>query len=221
MPGASDGEATERAKRRLDEPPPNYQAHRPPTVLEPTRLRPRSGRRKNIRLGVFGGAILVVVVMASMQWNFKVNADKLRSDLQTERISNLEDACQALTNGMHLPFLLWGVQSELRPRLSASADRVIREFRDNIGRRVAWTSAREKLRRSLEFGSGDAETKGRLRLCDAPLDGVNKQVRASAAEFNESAELLKNSPDPYLGLAVLYCTRRKRRRKTWTKPRPR
>ena len=207
-PGSSDSEKTRPTVRPDGQGARTYQPVRPPTLLEPPIKPPRRSRRqKNIRLGVFGVVILVVVIMASTQVNFKSDADKLKTDLQTERIANLEDAWQryqALATRMHLPFLLGGVQSELRPRLLASANRVIREFRDNIGHSVDWPAARENLRRALELGPTDAETEGRLRLCSAHLDRIDKKIRPAAAEFNESAELLKNSPDPYLGLAVLY-----------------
>jgi tetratricopeptide (TPR) repeat protein len=113
--------------------------------------------------------------------------------------------------------MLWGAQTALKKKLVAAADETIREYRDNDAPMVfepQWTQARNLLARALEVDSGDNSIKGRLRLCEAHIDRIEagalkgfsrqKKLNIALAKFQESAELLRRWPDPYLGLARLY-----------------
>ena len=74
--------------------------------------------------------------------------------------------------------------------------------------------ARNNLSHALELDPGDSGIEGRLRLCEAHIDrfdanglrGAGRQKRLNSAvnKFEEAAELMKHSPDPYVGLASLY-----------------
>ena len=94
-------------------------------------------RRSNRALGclaVFGVACLIVFTYVSMQLNFWNAADKLKTDLETEHVTNLDDAWsryQALTKRTHLGMFLWGAKSALRKRLVAAADETIAEYRNS------------------------------------------------------------------------------------------
>jgi len=77
-----------------------------------------------------------------------------------------------------------------------------------------WVQARNSLSRALELDPGDNGIEGRLRLCEAHIERIDanalhgaarqKKLNAAVNKFNEAGELLKHSPDPYLGLASLY-----------------
>jgi serine/threonine protein kinase len=180
-------------------------------------------RRSNRALGclaAFGVACLIVFTYVSMQLNFWNDADKLKTDLETEHVTSLDDAWsryQALTKRMHLGAFLWGATGALRKRLVAAADETIAEYRNSDAPMVnepQWVQARKNLSRALELDPGDSGIEGRLRLCEAHIDrieanalrGAGRQKRLNAAvnKFDQAAELLKHSPDPYLGLATLY-----------------
>jgi len=118
---------------------------------------------------------------------------------------------------MHLAMFLWGAKGALKKRLIAAADDVILEYRNNDAPAVyelQWAQAKTQLSRAMEIDSDDSAVKGRLRLCEGHLDRISgsktknatrlKSWNAAVAKFNEAAELLKKSPDPYLGLARLY-----------------
>jgi tetratricopeptide (TPR) repeat protein len=136
-------------------------------------------------------------------------------------VTNLDDAWtryQALTKRTHLGVFLWGATSTLKKRLVATADETIAEYRNSDAPTVnepQWMQARNSLSRALELDPGNSGIEGRLRLCEGHIDridanglrgtaGRQKRLNAAVNKFDEAAELLKHSPDPYLGLASLY-----------------
>jgi tRNA A-37 threonylcarbamoyl transferase component Bud32/tetratricopeptide (TPR) repeat protein len=180
-------------------------------------------RRSNRALGclaAFGVACLIVFTYVSVQLNFWNAADKLKTELETEHLTNLDEAWsryQALTKRTHLDVFLWGAKRALRKRLVAAADETIAEYRNSDAPTVnepQWVQARNNLSHALELDPGDSGIEGRLRLCEAHIDridanglrGAGRQKRLNSAvnKFEAAAELIKRSPDPYLGLASLY-----------------
>ncbi|MGI9075372.1 MAG: protein kinase domain-containing protein [Bryobacteraceae bacterium] len=171
-------------------------------------------------LAAFLFACLIVFTFVSLQVNFWNDADKLKTDLETEHVTNLNDAWtryQALAKRMHVGLFLWGAKSALRKRLVAGADETITEYRNSDAPTVyepQWIQARNNLSRALELDPGDSGIQGRLRLCEGHIDridantlrgaGRQKLLNAAVNKFSEAAELMKHSPDPYLGLANLY-----------------
>jgi serine/threonine protein kinase len=189
-------------------------------IIEPPRDK---WSRKQIAIGCLGvmaaaGTLALGFGMYQLSvWN---SAGQLKTDLETERVTNLNDAWvryQKLAGHAHLPTMLWGAQTALKKKLVAAANETIREYRDNDAPMVfepQWTQARNLLARALEVDSGDNSIKGRLRLCEAHIDRIEagalkgfsrqKKLNIALAKFQESAELLRRWPDPYLGLARLY-----------------
>ncbi len=197
------------------------------TMLGPAKAAPivwpPKGQRNQTALGcmaVLAGALLVLFIFAIVQWNFWNDASRLKADLKAERVTDLNDAWnryQALANRSHLGILLWGAKDALKKRLIAAADDVILDYRNNDAPSVGepeWVRAKNDLARALELDPDDNQVKGRLRLCEGHLDRIyadrlrsparQRQLNVAAAKFNEASELLKKSPDPYLGLARLY-----------------
>ncbi len=180
-------------------------------------LRKRNSARS---LAAVAGFCLVGMIFMATQINFSSEAGKLKSDLETERLNNMDEAWtryQELIKRTHMGALTWGVKSALKKRLINAADEVISEYRDRDAPTIykpQWMQARTELGHAMELDPSDNAVKGRLRLCEAHINriessGLNglpkqKHLNDSVAEFNEAAELLKHSPDPYLGLARLY-----------------
>lgn len=189
-------------------------------VSAPPVSKPKRGHKLLGCLAVFAFVCLFVFGFFLMQLNFWNTAGKLKTDLQTEQITNLDDAWnqyQSLNKRTHLPVLLWGAERALRKRLVAAADETIAQYRNSDAPTVyepQWVRARTNLTRALELAPDDSEIKGRLRLCEAHIDRIGSNgLRASAklarlneaeSKFDEAADLLKHRPDPYLGLASLY-----------------
>jgi tRNA A-37 threonylcarbamoyl transferase component Bud32/tetratricopeptide (TPR) repeat protein len=185
---------------------------------EPVRAAPRSYNSMGC-LAAVGVTVLLTGVIAWAQMNFWNDADQLKTDLQAERVSNLEEPWtryQGLTKKAHLSFMLWGAKKALKKRLVAAAEETILEYRNNDSTTVyenQWAQAKNNLARALELDPDDNGVKGRLRLCEGHLDRISaqslkngarqKRLYAAAAKFQEAADLLK-TPDPYLGLARVY-----------------
>ena len=180
-------------------------------------------KRSQTLLGCLAISALAGVLFVAYCWsqlNFWDDAGKLKTDLQAERITNLNDAWmqyQSLNKRSHLPVLLWGAERALKNRLVATADEIISEYRNSDAPSVfepQWIQARNDLALALQLDPGDNGIKGRLRLCEAHIDRIDSNALRAAArqkklneainKFDESADLLKHWPDPYLGLANLY-----------------
>lgn len=179
--------------------------------------------RNNVAMGCLvavGVAAVLSLGFGLFQMNFWKSADRLKTDLQAERVTNLDEAWnryQTLESRIHLPGLLWGARNALKKKLLAGADATIQEYRDNEAPQVfeaQWTKARNQIARAFELDPEDNSVKGRLRLCEGHLERINaaglkgtvrqKKLNTALAKFQESADLLKRWPDPYLGLARLY-----------------
>lgn len=191
----------------------------PPPIQWPPKLQKRSRNTLGC-LAAFGVVCLVMFIVFLTQVDFWNQADKLRVDLQTERVTNVDDAWaryQALAKRAHLGVLLWGARNALKRRLIAAADEVILDYRNNDAPTVyeaQWALAKAHLAHAMELDSDDNQVKGRLRVCEGHLDQITgdrsrsparqKYWNVAVAKFNQAADLLKKSPDPYLGLARIY-----------------
>ncbi len=210
IPGPVAAPASAPVKPPLRPPP-------PPPIIWP----PKKTQHSRIALGCFaivGFMGFLALVNGMMQWSSWSQAEKLKSDLQTERVTNLDDAWsryQALAK--HSGGFISGARSALKNKLVAAADDVILAYRNNDAPGIyeaQWIQARNELARALELDPDDNGVKGRLREVEGHLDQIygdrarnatrQKYWNASLAKFNEASELLKKSPDPYLGLARLY-----------------
>jgi serine/threonine protein kinase len=192
----------------------------PPRPMFPAAVR---ARRNPTLLGCMAIAALagvLLVVYSMQQLNFWDAAGKFKTDLEAERITNLNDAWaqyESLNKRSHLAVFLWGAKRALKKRLVAAADETISEYRNSDAPSIfepQWVQARNDLSRALELDPGDNDIEGRLRLCEAHIaridsktlrgPGRQKLLNTAINKFNEAADLLKHSPDPYLGLANLY-----------------
>jgi serine/threonine protein kinase len=224
-------EATVRTTKPVPPPGPGEATFRTTPVKDaPIIWPPKGPKSRRNSLGCLIAACIAGILLigfVTSQLNFWSEADTLKNDLQTERISAADGwtRYQALIKRTHLSFFLWGVRSTLRKRLLAAADETIYDYRNNDEPAVyeaQWVDARSNLNMALQLDSGDNSIKGRLRLCEGHIDRINgepqyhkgvarpykpankKLLNSAVAKFNESAVLLNNWPDPYLGLARLY-----------------
>jgi serine/threonine protein kinase len=168
-------------------------------------------------LATFATISLVALAFSLTQYHTWNDAGQLKTDLQAERISNLDEGWkryQSLEKRVHLPFVLHGAHNALKDRLVYAADRTIMEYRNSDTPAVyeaQWKQARNNLARALELDSGDKAIRGRLRLTEGHIERINfgsvkgaarqRRINSAISKFEEAADLLKRSPDPYLGLA--------------------
>jgi hypothetical protein len=145
------------------------------------------------------------------------NAQQLAHDLESEKQQNLDAAWQEyakLSSRSHVPFILWSAESALRDRLVSDADRTIVKAEESDGPAVMeseWVHARNEVARALELAPSDKTIHGKLRLIDGHLARIRgtsrhdaRLLEESREDFQDAANYMKRSPDPWLGLARLY-----------------
>ncbi|MDQ6665388.1 MAG: serine/threonine protein kinase [Acidobacteriota bacterium] len=168
---------------------------------------------------ILGALALVAVTAVGMQVSFYDDASAFKEGVETKRI-DLDDAWaryQKLNRREHLPFLMWGARRALKSRLIAAGSEPILEYRNSDAptvRENQWKQAYAEFARAEEIDPDDNKIRGDMDLCEGHLDriaasgtkGANraKNLNAAVSKFHESADLLRKSPDPYLGLARLY-----------------
>jgi len=200
--------------RRSDAPAP-----RPAAPVAPKRAkRPPSPRALLIR--TVAGAVGVVLVLWLMVREGRAlnEAHELASDLAMERIS-VTEARERFEN-LRARRLVWvparNMSSLLSTGLTARGDAIITRFRTSAVRIAEWRQARAYFEQAYENNPKNDGIRGRLKLCDAHLLRYRGQAEksaellASAADrFREAGAMLKGSPDPWLGLAMLEIYNRK------------
>jgi len=218
-PDLFDSNATVRTTPPVREMPLDDRTVRSPRVATPV-PHPKRDYRVPGCVAFAGTAFLMIAAFCYAQINFLNAAGQFKTDLQAERITNLDDAWeryQNLNKRMHLSVFLWGAEHALKKRLMAAADETIAEYRNNDSpsvRKPQWVQAHSYLARALQLSPDDSEIKARLRLCEAHIDHIDaaalrasdrqKKLNEAVNKFVESSELVKRWPDPYLGLASLY-----------------
>ncbi|MDQ6678143.1 MAG: serine/threonine protein kinase [Acidobacteriota bacterium] len=211
-PVAIDSEATRRVSRETDA---TVRTARPRTAgVAPQSLWPAF--RKLIAVGLAALLALFVLVWVTVQPQYKSYTDTrtLKRDIETEHVT--ADAAwaryQEIVNRKKLPITRWGIRSPLKARLVAAGDAPILDFRNNdfpTAREGTWRRSVTYFSRALELDPGDKMVKGKLRLCEGHWEriasnGRQPMLNDAAEKFREAADLLRKSPDPYIGLARLY-----------------
>jgi tetratricopeptide (TPR) repeat protein len=190
----------------------------PPKAFRPVReKRPLTPRQRQIRLAVIG---FLVVAFGWFVWN-EVSVwrggQALRTELEAERLTDMDAAWQryvALAKRNHLPLVLWGTRRAVLSRMIGSADRVIRDYRNSESLSVTegdWVRALATLDKALELDPGHREIRGKRFLVNGHINRINGTARGNGklltearSNFEQAAELLSGSPDPWLGLARLH-----------------
>jgi hypothetical protein len=167
-------------------------------------------------------ALAVAAVILFLVWlirpQYKAWADtrELKHEIEAEQVdvNQAWTKYQEITGRNHLGFVTWGLDGPLKSKLMATGDRPILDFRDNdypTSREAHWKIAVTSFARALAVDPGDRTIKGKLRLCEGHVEritasGASRQqmINEAAMKFQESADLLKSSPDPHLGLERLF-----------------
>jgi tetratricopeptide (TPR) repeat protein len=199
--------------------------------VTPPRTEPRSAPdsrnwapRRARKLWIAGAIMVLLAIFARSQYGEWRDARQLRTDIELDRVSNLDDACaryKVLEKRWHM-FPLYSTRNALRAKLVSAGSDPILDYRNNevpTARENQWRRAIEILNKALELDPADKGVKGSIRLCEGHLNRIlasyqpntakgtaarTKFLNIAAAKFREAADLLDHSPDPYLGLARIY-----------------
>jgi serine/threonine protein kinase len=216
-PAAADEPATKRTR-----PEPAVAAARPAVPVPPSppaaaAVPPRRPRLPR-RLATFG--LVFVVFAIGKEGCIGAQADRVAGTVAVQELSELSDAWERRDSLVRRSWLGgMGVGDLDRALVSQSrilADRVIENYRlpKPTVREAQWSAARANLARAIAVRPDD-RLKAALRYCDGHLHRINAEARKKRGEiesaqqaftdavaaFREAADLRRDWPDPFLGLA--------------------
>ncbi len=189
-----------------------------PPAVSPRSAPPRSPRAALVRVAAVIIGFALVFWLLARQSSALSDTRKLASDLAAEKIS--VTAAREQFEELRSRRLVWIPTRELNRLLSggltARGDAIVTRFRSSGVRLADWKQARAYFGQAHDSKPNDDSLLGRLRLCDGHLLRFQAQAEkssdgfATAAErFHEAGKLLRDSPDPWLGLAMLEIYNRK------------
>ena len=160
-------------------------------------------------------AVFVLIwIMVRPQYQAWADTRELKREIETEHVS--ADVAwtryQDIAKRKKLGVTMWGIGSPLEAKLVAAGEVPIADMRNNdnpTSREGTWRRSVTYFSRALELDPGDKTVKGKLRLCEAHLERITANGKQAAlndadGKFREAADLMRKSPDPWIGLARLY-----------------
>jgi hypothetical protein len=191
---------------------------RPQPPPPPRKPRTSTPRELIIRTAIIIGAIVFTAWLLVRESRALAEARELAADLAVERISVTtgRERYEALRK-RRLTWIPRGdIERLLASGLIARGDAIITRFRTAGVKIAEWREARSYFEQALERNRRDDAIRARLRICDAHLARYQGQAEKSpdafdSAErlFREAARVLRDSPDPWLGIAMLEIYNRK------------
>ncbi len=181
-----------------------------PPILKPTPRQPvPMALPKSVSRGLMPGLValfLIAVFVIVYEARMLNNAEALANQIDSGRIS-LADAMpayQSLAKHSLFSLPLYPARRSLRNRYTAEADRVIADYREASDSTPVttkdWKRARESLASAMSI-SPDDKIRGKYSLINGFL-ALKSNLKQARYDFEESARLLPDSPDPHLGLAL-------------------
>lgn len=178
---------------------------------------PLTPRQRQIRFFTSLAVAILVVIVIFHETRVWRNGSQLAREVQSERLTDMETAWsryETLQKTSFVPWVLSTPRSAIQSRLVSRANSIINEYRNSDAPTVSeseWAQAQSVLAKALEIDPSDKNIRGKLYLCEGHLArirgsarGVTKMLQDARGKFEQSAELLPDAPDPYLGLARLY-----------------
>jgi eukaryotic-like serine/threonine-protein kinase len=200
------------ATRRTVYSNPDEKTRRAPAspVIKPVPRPPvRMAAPKSVSRGLMPGLaaiFLIAVFVIVYEIRMLNNAEALANQIDSGRIS-LADAMpayQSLVKHSIFSLPLYPARRSLRNRYTAEADRVIADYREASDSTPVtikdWKRARESLASAMSI-SPDDKIRGKYSLINGFLE-LRTNLKESRNDFEESARLLPDSPDPHLGLLL-------------------
>jgi serine/threonine protein kinase len=163
---------------------------------------------------------LFLVTVFVMVYEFRMlgNSRALSREIDSGQITPEQGAAayQSLAKRSLFLFPLYSARNSLRDRYVAEADRVLADYREASESTPVfpqdWQRAADSLKGALAISPGDKTIQGKADLVNAYQSlghrdrrrRLDPDYRRARADFEEARQLLPHSPDPHLGLAMLY-----------------
>ncbi len=221
-PGAAvDPDATRRTDRAAVRPDTASGGGRPSgqaitAVPAKPSLPPKMRRAPSLRTVLLIAALLLV----SNEIVVGFRASRLAATAATRDLESMDDvwsAYEALSHRSYLRLGVFGVERTLANRVRTLSEQVIANYRSTLPtvRERQWRIAQKNLQQALVLAPRDVTLRASLRYCEGHLhriDGeaeklrhrtavANQQFTEAVSAFREAAELRRDWPDPFLGLA--------------------
>jgi hypothetical protein len=164
--------------------------------------------------------LVLFLGIVSNESRIGTSADRVASAAATEKLEEIGKSWDQYDNLSQWSTLHIGTNRlgrSLSQRSAVLADRVIADYRASLPsvREADWQSARDALARAVAFSPHDSMLRASLRYCEGHLSRINgeakrarrefpeaqRELTDAVAAFREAAELRRNWPDPFLGLA--------------------
>jgi hypothetical protein len=215
-PPVTDPNATVRTVRlKPPEPPPLPPHLRKRSVHD---LVPFLNRhREEVRLIAAGVALFVMVAMGHAQWVVHRHSVEARRELLSGHLSIDDgwDKFVELQKSTWVPLLLFGLQDTLKSKLMDRGSEPIADYRQDqpTATLTDWERAQDDLLRYLQIDPRSRIAKGRELICEGQIarfhaythGRLNQKLLSQAiGHFEQAAELMPDSPDPYLAMAPVY-----------------
>jgi serine/threonine protein kinase len=224
-PSGVDPEATRRTDRSPSRPPLQTTAvpSTPPqlaTPKAPTSIAPLvKMKRSRLRTALMIAALLLV----SNELIVGFRASRVAAAAATRDLDSMDEIWSQYDALSHRSYLRMGVQGlerTLTNRVGALSDQVIANYRSTVPtvRERQWQIAQRSLQQALVLAPGNTTLRSSLRYCEGHLHRIageadkvrhrsataNQHFTEAVSAFREAAELRRNWPDPFLGLARVF-----------------
>jgi hypothetical protein len=211
-PAAADTEATRRTQQAVAPVPPP----RASRAAAPAPAAVRAPRSHPVRTIL----MLAALLLACNELVVGFGARRAAANAMTRDLDAMDDVWTEYAGLSRRSYLRLGVlrlENVLENRVEALAEQVIANYRSALPtvRERQWRTAQRNLQQALILSPGNRSLKASLRYCEGHLhriDGEAEKLRRRSAAanqhfteavsaFREAAELRRDWPDPFLGLA--------------------
>ena len=214
-----ESEATRRTDRpalRVGAPGSPIGTSNPPIPAAPKTAAPARTPRSRLRTVL----MLVALLLVSNELIVGFRANRLAATAVTRDLENMDDvwsAYDALSHRSYLRMGVFGLERTLARRVRTLTEQVIGNYRSTLPtvRERQWRIAQKNLQQALVLEPRDSALRASLRYCEGHLhriDGeaekarhrtaaANQHFTEAVSAFREAAELRREWPDPFLGLA--------------------
>ncbi len=183
-------------------------------------IAPKTRRRlPSLRAALLLAALVLVGNEVALGFSARRLA-AVASATDLDGIAALWDEYGSLSDRSFLRMGLTGLERSLRARVLELSERVFANYRSPLPtvRERQWQAARTNLQQALTLAPGDRRLKANLRYCEGHLHRIDGEAakgrhqRAAASQqfaeavnaFRDAAELRRDWPDPFLGLARIF-----------------
>jgi serine/threonine protein kinase len=184
-------------------------------------LRQLNRHRSDVRLIAAGVVFFLMLYLGHQQYEVGRSAGETRRALLSGQLGILQgwDRFSDLRKSAWVPFLLWGLQDTLKSKLLEEGSEPIIDYRQDLPTATLadWQRGADDLRRILEIDPHNKLAKGREEICEGNIARIRarstshgkwvtnpKLLSQAIGHFQQAAELMPDSPDPYLAMAPVY-----------------